>query len=150
MNPYTMIKDARWDYLQHINGGGYEVVVTATPHQSSGLVAVYDSDLGLCPKAAALKRHGIEPTHPALLAENSLSQLHRMRNGIVVEKEWVATLRHFHPDRWLVRDGVRLNEPTRGKVDVWLDLSDALEPLAGATSPFTSVLVEVKRTDGNL
>jgi hypothetical protein len=73
-----------------------------------------------------------------------------MRNGIVVEKEWVATLRHFHPERWLVRDGVRLNDPTRGKVDVWLDLPDPIEPLSGAIAPMDSVLVEVKRTDGNL
>ena len=58
MNPFTFIKDARLRYLEYLDAGGYEVVVTQKPHEPSGEIAVHDSSLGLCPKKAALERTG--------------------------------------------------------------------------------------------
>jgi len=58
-----------------VSDGQGGVVVGLSPHVPSGQIAVHDSALGLCPKKAALAAHGIEPTHPGLLAGRSLVQL---------------------------------------------------------------------------
>lgn len=149
MNPFTFIKDARLQYLEYLDAGGYEIVVTQRPHESSGEIAVHDSDLGMCPKKAALQKIGATPTHPSLAAF-SFSDLHRMRNGVIVEHDWIAALRHAHPERWLVRDGVRLNGTTNGKVDAWLVFPQAWNQPQIGEDRYAEVLVEFKRTDSML
>lgn len=149
MNPFTFIKDARLAYLEYLDAGGYEIVVTQRPHEPSGELSVYDSDLGMCPKKAALQKIGATPTHPNLAAL-SFADLHRMRSGVLVEHDWIASLRHAHPERWLVRDGVRLHGPTHGKVDAWLVFPPACEQPQIGDERYAEVLVEFKRTDAGL
>ena len=149
MNPFTFIKDARLQYLEYLDAGGYEIVVAQNPHRSSGEIAVYDSSLGLCPKKAAMERLGLEPSHPNL-AILGLCDLHRMRNGVVVEHDWIATLRYFHPGLWLVSDGVSLNGSTRGKLDAFLVIPNPNDQPQIGDDRFEQVLVEIKRTDGDL
>lgn len=149
MNPFTFVKEARLRYLEHLGAGGYEIVVTQAPHEPSGELAVHDSSLGMCPKKVAMQRLGFEPSHPTL-AGLGFSDLHRMRNGVIVEQDWIASLRFFHPDPWKVRDGVRLNGATRGKVDAWLAIPSSWNQPEIGEDRFGEVLVEIKRTDGDL
>ena len=145
---FTFIKDTRLWYLQYLNEGGYPTAYTSDPHKSSGIVAVYDSSLGMCPKKAALERNKIEPSHPSL-AKLSLNDLHRMRSGNVAEAEWIATLVHcsFEEGEWAVVAGLETNGVTRGKIDAWLHLTDAIN-IAG--QDYSDVLVEFKRTDSSI
>ena len=149
MNPFTFIKDARLRYLEYLDAGGYEVVVTQKPHEPSGDLAVHDSSLGLCPKKAALERTGATPTH-LNLAAFTFTDLHRMRSGVICEHDWIASLRHFHPESWLVRDDVPLNGSTRGKVDAWLVFPHTWNQPQIGEDRYAETLVEFKRTDSGL
>ena len=145
---FTFIKDARFLYLQYLNEGGYPTAYTSDPHHSSGIVAVYDSQLGMCPKKAAMERNKIEPSHPEL-AKLSLNDLHRMRSGNVAEAEWIATLVHcqFEEGVWSVMAGTETNGATRGKIDAFLHLTGAIN-IAGRD--YSDVVIEFKRTDGGI
>ena len=145
---FTFIKDTRLWYLQYLNEGGYPTAYTSDPHKSSGIVAVYDSQLGMCPKKAAMERNKIEPSHPEL-AKLSLNELHRMRSGNVAEAEWITTLVHcsFEEGVWSVMAGMETNGATRGKIDAFLRLTGAINI---ADQDYNGVVIEFKRTDSGI
>lgn len=150
-NVFGFIKDARLRYLQYLDAGGQEISVINYPHMSSGIVAVYDSQLGMCPKKAAMERAATEPTHPHL-AKMSLGEMHRMRDGVVSESEWIGTLLfiEYTEKAWMCTRGLRVDRSTRGMIDAWLEIPESLDPIKIAEWSYSHILVEFKRTDGNI
>ncbi len=147
---FTFIKDARLRYLVHLEEAGAEVHIIANPHESSNIASVYDSQLGNCPKRAALQRNKFAPSHPEL-AELDFNDLHRMRSGVITETDWIAALTYIQDTQgiWVVHAGVPMHGRTRGKVDAWLEV-DNYDPIEIAEQVYPNVVVEFKRTDGGL
>lgn len=159
-NIFGFVKAARFDYLKHLNKGGEEIAVLVQPYQPNGIIQVRDSGLGSCPKKNALERSDFPPTHPGL-AELSLNDLHRMRSGTTSEKDWLSTL-YFYDyvnfnatgtvfGPWEVKVGVYINDAyTSGRIDAMLDISPEHPAIRLRGRDYRTVIVEFKRTDGNL
>lgn len=144
-----MISTARTEYLKWLNENNTPVNVTEKPHEPSGLIAVYDSDLGYCPKRAGFSRNEQYPTHEGLLIENSPALLHLLRDGKVTELEWIATLKWGLREQATVWHDVPIHGNTRGVIDILVEFNEYIHAYDVHSLPIGGMIVEIKRTNGS-